>query len=128
MSNRKVGPEDHYIAKRLRTFRLARGISQETLADGLGITFQQVQKYEKASNRISAGTLVRAAAILKVPVADFFDKHALAGTADAKLGTSITEFTTTADGLAIIRAFAKIDDSALRRCFVKVVEQIALRA
>jgi DNA-binding Xre family transcriptional regulator len=66
---------DIEVGRRVRTFRLQKEWSQEKLADQLGLTFQQVQKYEKGSNRIGAGRLQRIANILEIPVADFFTSH-----------------------------------------------------
>jgi ribosome-binding protein aMBF1 (putative translation factor) len=64
---------DIEVGRRVRTFRLEKGLSQEQLGDQLGLTFQQVQKYEKGINRIGAGRLQRIANILEIPVGNFFD-------------------------------------------------------
>ena len=64
---------DRHVAARLRALRMARGLSQKDLADAVGTTFQQIQKYESAANRISAGRLYRLAAILDVPVERMFE-------------------------------------------------------
>src|SRR5258708_899975 len=65
-------PKDAEIGRRVRTLRMQRGLSQTAVADALGVTFQQVQKYEKGVNRISSGRLVRFAEIIKVSIAFFF--------------------------------------------------------
>jgi transcriptional regulator with XRE-family HTH domain len=64
---------DIEVGRRIRTFRLEKGLSQEQLGDQLGLTFQQVQEYEKGINRIGAGRLMRIANILEIPVEIFFD-------------------------------------------------------
>jgi transcriptional regulator with XRE-family HTH domain len=64
---------DVEVGRRVRTFRLEKGLSQEQLGDQLGLSFQQVQKYEKGINRIGAGRLMRIANILEIPVENFFD-------------------------------------------------------
>src|SRR5438045_5271403 len=69
---RRAGPEDVEIGRKIRAPRLERGLSQTGLADGIGLTFQQVQKYEKGTNRVSAGRLQRIADMLDVPVVFFY--------------------------------------------------------
>ena len=76
---RTPDPVDVYVGKRLRMRRLMLDMSQETLADGLGLTFQQVQKYEKGANRVGAGRLQKLCEILEVPVEFFFEKAAISG-------------------------------------------------
>ena len=109
--------------------RLMLGMSQGTLADQLGITFQQVQKYEKGTNRISASRLQQMCHILEVPVPFFFDGaphiagHFEKG-AKAPLPAHIPDFLATSNGLALVRAFMQIGDSELRRSIVCLVEEI----
>jgi transcriptional regulator with XRE-family HTH domain len=70
---RRAGPEDVEIGRRIRALRLERGLSQSDLAKGIGLTFQQVQKYERGANRVSAGRLQSIADFLKVPITFFYD-------------------------------------------------------
>jgi transcriptional regulator with XRE-family HTH domain len=110
--------------------RLMLGLSQEKLADHLGITFQQVQKYEKGTNRISASRLQQASRFLDVPVSFFFEEAPEpAGQrprhADSPSATHIDGFLATSDGLALANAFMQIDDPALRRSIVRFVEAIS---
>src|SRR5215475_13236549 len=72
MGKRSRDPVDAEVAKRVRALRLERGLSQTELSDALGVTFQQVQKYERGANRISAGRLFRIAKVFDVPVTFFF--------------------------------------------------------
>jgi transcriptional regulator with XRE-family HTH domain len=69
---RRAGQEDVEIGRKIRALRLQRGLSQTSLADGIGLTFQQVQKYEKGTNRVSAGRLQKIADLLETPVMFFY--------------------------------------------------------
>jgi transcriptional regulator with XRE-family HTH domain len=104
--------------------------SQTQLADSLGLSFQQVQKYEKGTNRVGASRLQHIASILQVPVSFFFEEAPINRSepvriSDAPSPESITAFISTADGLKLIRAFMSIKNTKLRRCIVQLVERIA---
>ena len=107
-------------------------MSQTDVADALGLTFQQLQKYEKGSNRISASRLQHLSQILQVPVPFFFEgvpaasgiPQAAKGTAEAPSPAYVTDFLATLDGLALVKAFMCIEDAKLRRAIVQLVEQI----
>jgi transcriptional regulator with XRE-family HTH domain len=109
--------------------RLQLGMSQTTLGKHLGVAFQQVQKYEKGANRISASRLQQVANTLRVPVSFFFEDVAgisgkpRAAQSDASLDY-LTKFVTSADGLALSKAFMSIKDSAVRRRIVALVEAL----
>jgi transcriptional regulator with XRE-family HTH domain len=118
------------VGQRVRTRRLMLGLSQTTLADALGLSFQQVQKYEKGANRIGAGRLQHIAQILQVPVTFFFEgaphvrgKHH--AQTDAPSPQYVTDYLATPDGLHLTKAFMQIPDAKLRRSIVNLVEQIA---
>jgi transcriptional regulator with XRE-family HTH domain len=120
-------PTDVHVGRRVRMRRLMLHSSQTALADALGLTFQQVQKYEKGTNRISASRLQQIASFLQVPVAFFFEDVSLSGKKsnemrDERSLADISKFTATADGLSLIKAFMEIDDPKLRRCIVDLVE------
>ena len=109
--------------------RLMLHMSQERLADQLGLTFQQVQKYEKGTNRISASRLQEISHILEVPVPFFFEgaPQSFGGARKSGDGPSlayITDFLGNADGHALVRAFIKIKNTSLRRSVVRLVEAI----
>jgi transcriptional regulator with XRE-family HTH domain len=109
--------------------RLMLAMSQEKLGDALGITFQQVQKYEKGTNRIGGSRLHHIAGILQVPLDFFYEgapgKHlTLEGARKAVSPAYVTDFLTTSEGLALIRAFTRIKDAKLRRSIVHLVEAI----
>ena len=108
------------------------GMSQERLADALGISFQQVQKYEKGANRISASRLQQTAHILQVPVSFFFEggpatKGEPTGQHSAPSPAYVSAFLATADGLALVKAFMALKDAKLRRSVVLLVSEIAGR-
>jgi transcriptional regulator with XRE-family HTH domain len=110
--------------------RLMLGMSQTKLGDALGVTFQQVQKYEKGTNRISASRLQHISQILQVPVAFFFedapDQHRKGGRlSDAPSPDYVSDFLATSDGLALTKAFMEIEEPKLRRHIVDLVEEIA---
>ena len=117
---------DQQVGSRLRMRRLMLNLSQTDLADGLGLRFQQVQKYEKGMNRIGAGRLQQIAHILQVPVTFFFetaspDPRPIAP--DQSL-TNLNDFMATRDGLALAKAFMRIGNTKLRRRIVDLVEEI----
>jgi transcriptional regulator with XRE-family HTH domain len=106
--------------------RLMLKLSQADLADGLGLTFQQIQKYEKGMNRIGAGRLQQIAHILQVPVTFFFETashHSPTVARDPSLA-DLNDFMATRDGLILAKAFMRIGDSKLRRRIVDLVEEI----
>src|SRR5262249_35007827 len=129
MIKKAPNPVDKHVGSRVRMARKMLGMSQEKLADGLGLTFQQVQKYEKGTNRIGASRLQQIANILKVQPQFFFEELPKArNTANYDGGPStayINEFVASNEGLALIKAFMAIESTALRRSIVHVVEQIS---
>jgi transcriptional regulator with XRE-family HTH domain len=121
---------DKHVGGRVRMRRKMLGMSQEKLGDGLGLTFQQVQKYEKGMNRIGASRLQHISHILQVPVPFFFeDAPNLSGEpkgfGEALSSDYVSEFLATTDGLALTKAFMRIKEPKLRRRIVDMVEQIA---
>ena len=122
-------PTDKYVGSRVRMRRMMLGLSQEKLADALGLTFQQIQKYEKGTNRISASRLQAISQILDAPVHFFFEGGPQSAKGGQALGDSpspayVTDFLTTADGLALVKAFVQIKDASLRRSIVRMVQAI----
>ena len=121
-------PTDKYVGSRIRMRRLTRKMSQAALGDAVGVTFQQIQKYEKGTNRIGSSRLQRVANVLKVPVSYFFDggPNSLNQTrAKRELSDYTSEFLATPDGLALTRAFLRLPKGNVRRAIVKLVEKIA---
>jgi transcriptional regulator with XRE-family HTH domain len=110
--------------------RLMLDMSQTDLADGLGLTFQQVQKYEKGTTRVSASRLQQISQILQVPVPFSFEGGpAVKGQRGGPQGTPspnyVTDFLAATDGLALVMAFTQINDPRLRRSIVTMVKTIA---
>jgi transcriptional regulator with XRE-family HTH domain len=121
-------PIDKHVGSRVRMRRMMLGMSQEKLGDALGLTFQQVQKYEKGTNRIGASRLQQISHILQVPVSFFFEgapQGAEPGLGEAPSPAYVADFLATSDGLALTKAFMRIGDPKLRRRIVDLVEQIA---
>ena len=124
-------PTDKHVGARVRMRRMMLSMSQEKLGDALGLTFQQVQKYEKGANRIGASRLQQIAHILQVPVSFFFDGAPNVpgqqpdGFSEAPSPAYVSDFLATSDGLALTKAFMGIKDTKLRRRIVDLVEQIA---
>jgi transcriptional regulator with XRE-family HTH domain len=134
LAKKAPNPTDKHVGARVRMRRMMLSMSQEKLGDALGLTFQQVQKYEKGTNRIGASRLQQISQILQVPVAFFFEGAPAAqtigrvdGLSEAPSPAYVSDFLATSDGLALTKAFMRIDDSKLRRRIVDLVEQIAAR-
>src|SRR6185436_5340439 len=109
------------IGQRIRARRMAKGMSQTELGNLLGVTFQQVQKYEKGVNRVGAGRLVRVGEALDVPVSFFFGATD-AGSEDTR---AILGFLDTSYSLRLLRAFSRIPQGEVQRALVDLVESIA---
>jgi transcriptional regulator with XRE-family HTH domain len=118
------GATDVVVGQRIRSQRLMLGLSQTELGNKIGITFQQIQKYEKGTNRVSAGRLQQIAQLFKVPVSFFFE-GAPGKVASAEHINESLEFLDTAASVRLVRAFAEIDDASVRRDIVALVEGIA---
>ncbi|AFL51716.1 transcriptional regulator with XRE-family HTH domain [Sinorhizobium fredii] len=122
-------PIDTFVGSRVRMRRLMVGMSQEKLADGLGITFQQVQKYEKGTNRIGASRLQAIADILGVHPSFFFQQdegpQSRETAADVHESHEISSFVASKEGIALNRAFLKIADPVLRKKIIALVAAMA---
>ncbi|WP_332681019.1 helix-turn-helix domain-containing protein [Bosea sp. (in: a-proteobacteria)] len=126
-------PIDRHVGSRVRMRRMLAGVSQEKLGDALGLTFQQVQKYEKGANRISASRLQQIAKMLEVPVSFFFDgapsgDTPAGGFADMASTTYVSDFLATSEGVQLTKAFVKIKSTRVRRRIVDLVEALAEEA
>ena len=124
-------PIDVHVGKRIKTLRLVRGWTQEELAKSVDLSFQQVQKYERGSNRVSAGRLYELAKALNVPIQYFFDEYheeSSESTSGAPIG--LKEESVDFEGVdrmgdaqlsELVRAFIKIEDIKLRRAILQMV-------
>jgi transcriptional regulator with XRE-family HTH domain len=127
MGKKAPNPIDTYVGSRVRMRRMMLGMSQQTVAGQFGRTFQQLQKYEKGTNRISASRLQQIGNILQVPVSFFFEGSQ--PQADMLAGTPLDDpfviLGSTRDGLALARAFNAIPDAKVRAGAVALIESIA---
>src|ERR1700716_2922019 len=119
MKQRSAGKPDIELGKRIRLRRVEQKISQAELGDKLGVSFQQVQKYEKGVNRVGASRLQQIATALDVPVTFFYD-----GDGETKEVESLL-FLDGAFGLRLLRAYSKIKDQAVQRQMVSLMEAVA---
>jgi transcriptional regulator with XRE-family HTH domain len=125
-------PIDKHVGSRVRMRRMMLGMSQEKLGDALDLTFQQVQKYEKGTNRMGASRLQAISGILQVPVSFFFEGAPNPTTTPGHIAALqpespayINDFLTSSDGLTLIKAFVRIKETRVRHKIVLLVEEIA---
>src|SRR5512145_128642 len=132
--SRRPNPIDTHVGSRVRLRRMLLGMSQEKLGEQLGLTFQQVQKYEKGVNRIGASRLFDLAQVLGVPVQFFYEEaptsqatHAEAapGFAERPAESYVIDFLASREGLELNKAFMRIGDSRTRRAIVELVRALA---
>ena len=115
---------DTSVGEKIRSQRLLRNLSQTELGKKVGITFQQIQKYEKGVNRVGAGRLQRIAEVLDVPVSFFFE-GARGRSPEADNINEGLEFLDTAAAVRVVRAFAAIKDQKMRQTIVTLLEELA---
>lgn len=132
MVKKTPNPVDVHVGGRVRMRRILIGLSQEKLGEQLGLTFQQVQKYEKGSNRISASRLWQMARILGVPVAFFFDdipdapnEGSQPGFGESAGETALMDFLSSTEGFQLNRAFSQIEQPNVRRKLVELAKALA---
>ncbi|WP_107988501.1 helix-turn-helix domain-containing protein [Breoghania corrubedonensis] len=129
-SKKAPNPVDVHVGSRIRLRRMMLGMSQEKLGEHLGITFQQIQKYEKGTNRVGASRLQHIATILNVPISFFFEDapgvgEDQPGFAESQPTSYVVDFLSSSEGLALNRAFVRIEDSRVRRRIVDLVRAVA---
>lgn len=131
MANKKQpNPIDIHVGSRVRLRRMMLGMSQEKLGEHLGITFQQIQKYEKGTNRIGASRLQHIARVLTVPVSFFFEDAPGApvepgGMAERPSASYVVDFLSSSEGIQLNKAFIRIKDAKLRRKVIDLVRAMA---
>jgi transcriptional regulator with XRE-family HTH domain len=126
LNTRKIGAVDIHVGRRIRAARLSRALSQEKLADSIGVSFQQIQKYENGANRIGTGRLHSIATVLQVPVAYFFeglDEEQSRAGKTYKLD-AITEALATKEGVRIAIALSRIQNPEMRRRIADLLEAV----
>jgi transcriptional regulator with XRE-family HTH domain len=128
---KKPNPIDIHVGSRVRLRRTMLGLSQEKLGEQLGITFQQIQKYEKGANRIGASRLQEIASVLNTPVSFFFEDapnttpNRNTGFAESEPANYVVDFLSSSEGLQLNRAFIKIRDPKVRRKIVEMVKTLS---
>ena len=126
---RGPNPIDIHVGSRVRLRRQLLKMSQEKLGEELGVTFQQVQKYERGANRIGASRLYRLSRVLDVPVQYFFEglgeKSAVTGMAEGDQTPIVYDFIQSSDGVALAEAFSRIRDIKVRRRILELVRTLA---
>jgi transcriptional regulator with XRE-family HTH domain len=125
MTSRSPDAVDKQIGVRVRMRRLMLDMPQQKFAAALGISFQQVQKYEKGLNRIGAGRLQQIADVLQAPITFFYEDFPTLRRGKSAPPPFISDFLGSGDGLALAEAFASIRDARQRRCIVILVEAMA---
>lgn len=132
VSTKKIpNPIDVHVGARVRLRRTMLGLSQEKLGESLGITFQQIQKYEKGSNRIGASRLQSLSNILKTPISFFFEdapssqQETINGMAEADSPNYVVDFLSSSEGLQLNKAFANIKDPKVRKKIIELVRSLA---
>ena len=134
--SRRPNPVDIHVGSRVRFRRMLLGMSQERLGEQLGLTFQQVQKYEKGVNRIGASRLFELSRVLGVSVSFFYEEApghiptapemgALHGFAEMPAESYASDFLSSREGLELNKAFARISDPKVRRTIVDLVRSLA---
>jgi transcriptional regulator with XRE-family HTH domain len=118
---------DVEVGQRIRVLRNDARISQTVLAEELGVTFQQVQKYEKGVNRVGAGRLTKIAGVLNIPVSKLLglDEDSSATSRGYENSASPLQLLTTPGALRLLRAYAKLEEGVMRRSVVAMVENVA---
>ncbi|WP_085044023.1 helix-turn-helix domain-containing protein [Ensifer aridi] len=131
-SKGKPEPVDIHVGRRIRMRRVWLQVTQMALAEAIGVTFQQVQKYEKGTNRVGASRLQQIADALDAPVSYFFEDMPGAAAVDGddrgdqkRLQPEIMEFASSDEGLALIRAFSRITDKRVRSRTLGLVKALA---
>lgn len=132
MIKKAPNPVDAHVGSRVRMRRVLIGMSQEKLGEALGITFQQIQKYEKGTNRIGASRMQQISTVMGVPVSYFFEDAPGSDPKGKGFGESVgsdyvVDFLTTSEGLQLNKSFVKISDPKVRRKVVELVSALADR-
>src|SRR3979409_308882 len=118
---KRIEPVDKLVGQNIRIFRMAKGISQTELGNSVGVTFQQIQKYEKGANRVGSSRLARIAGILKDPISHFCDNSA-SGSDGPVAGPLVTDLLISPYAVQMLKAFAKLPSDKLRPSLVVLAE------
>ena len=117
-----IRPVDALVGQNIRILRLQRGLSQTALGEQMGVTFQQVQKYERGANRVGAGRLSQIAQALDVPLNNLFDGRPAAARSDTEL--SVGALLARPHSLRLLQAFDRIGDQRRRLAVLRLIESV----
>ena len=115
---------DKLVGQNIRIFRTANGISQTELGNAVGVTFQQIQKYEKGTNRVGSSRLAKIAAVLEVPISRFFDNRAMASDGPVA-GPVVTDLLISPYAVQMLKAFSSLPSDRMRRSLVILAQTIS---
>ena len=124
-TTRETNVADKFVGERIRLYRAMLGVSQQKLADGIGVTFQQLQKYERGENRIGAGRLLLVATTLGIPITFLLDEKAFSQRYDEGIPSVADTLELSKEGYHISRAFSQIIDPEIRRSITTLVQSLA---
>lgn len=127
-ARRETNDVDRFVGDRIRLYRSMIGMSQQKLAENLGVTFQQLQKYERGENRIGAGRLLMVATALGVPITFLLDEEGFSQRQENVTLDEVTLRETARDAYSIGRAFSQISDPEVRRSITILVQSLARQA
>jgi transcriptional regulator with XRE-family HTH domain len=119
-----IDPVDKLVGQNIRIFRTAKGISQTELGNAVGVTVQQIQKYENGANRVGSSRLFKIAGVLEVPIGRFFDNAATASDGSAA-GPVVTDLLNSPYAVQMLKAFARLPSDSMRRSLVVLAERIS---
>jgi transcriptional regulator with XRE-family HTH domain len=124
-ASRETSEVDRFVGERIRLYRSMVGMSQQKLAENLGVTFQQLQKYERGENRIGAGRLLTVATVLGIPITFLLDEEGFSQRHGSEHSMAVGALDTARDAYAIGRAFSQITDPEIRRTITTLVQSLA---
>src|SRR5205814_7826417 len=127
MATRKPDPVDIEVGQRIKIQRIAAGLSQTELGENVGVTFHQVQKYEKGANRVGAGRLTQIARVLNIPVNAFFEGRETLDRVAQQGVESPLSLITHPHAFRLLQAYSTLTDGELRRSIVELVERVAVK-
>ena len=121
---KRIEAVDKLVGQNIRIFRTAKGLSQTKLGNVVGVTFQQIQKYENGANRVGSSRLAKIAEVLKVPIGRFFDNTAK-GSDGPVVGAVVTDLLSSPYAVQMLKVFADLPSDKLRRDFVMLAKSIS---
>ena len=125
IAKKAPNPTDKHVGARVRMRRMMLSMSQEKLGDALGLTFQQVQKYEKGANRIGASRLQQICSVLEIPVSLLFEDAPGSSPFEGGMSQDVIDFMESEEGVRVVAAFSRIADRKVRRGIVRLAGRIA---